>query len=464
VKRRLVGLVGLVGLLALVVIGCGQSSSVAAPSPSPSAAGPIPSASPAELTDWPQYHRNSARTGQGPAVPALGSPRRAWSVPVDGKVYASPLIVGGHVIVATENNTVYALDVRSGATVWRSHLGAPVNAATLPCGDIGPVTGITGTPAADPQADSLFVVAFLAGYRHVLFTLSLASGAVVRQQVVDPPGSSPQVEQERGALALGSGFVYVPLGGLYGDCGNYHGYVVAVPVGGGGLAAVYRTPSARESGIWSSMGPTVSDTGTVYIATGNGSAASSFDYSNSVLQLSPDLKVQGYFAPSNWRSLDASDTDLGSVGVGLLPALGVLVSIGKEGVVYVLKTANLGGVGGQAAARRVCSGAWGGTAWNGSTVYLPCADGLVAVSVSPGTVAVSWRAVEVHTGSPIVAGGAVWAIDVSSATLYALDPESGAVVYSLGLGSAQHFSTPAATQGYIVVPAGSAVVAVTMSA
>jgi outer membrane protein assembly factor BamB len=396
-------------------------------------------------------------------LPALDNAHRAWSLPVDGRVYASPLIVGGHVIVATENNTVYSLDVSSGGTIWKSHLGPPVNAATLECGDIGPVTGITGTPAADPLAGSLFVVAFLAGYRHVLFTLSLATGEVVRQQGVDPPGSAPQVEQERGALALGSGFVYVPLGGLYGDCGNYHGYVVAVPVGGGGLAAVYRTPSARESGIWSSMGPTVSDTGTVYVATGNGSAASSFDYSNSVLALSPNLKLQGYFAPSNWRSLDATDTDLGSVGVALVPALGVLVSIGKEGVVYVLKVGALGGVGGQAAARRVCSGAWGGTAWSGSTVFLPCRDALVAVSVAGGGVAVSWRATQVHMGSPIVAGGAVWGIDVSSATLYALDVESGAVVYSLGLGSAEHFSTPAATQGYIVVPAGSAVVAVATS-
>jgi outer membrane protein assembly factor BamB len=82
------------------------------------------------------------------------------------------------------------------------------------------------------------------------------------------------------------------------------------------------------------------------------------------------------------------------------------------------------------------------------------------VSVSPTDVSVLWRTAQVHMASPIVAGGAVWAIDVDSATLYALDPESGAVLYSLGLGSAVHFSTPAATQGYIVTPAGAAVVAV----
>jgi hypothetical protein len=226
---------------------------------------------------------------------------------------------------------------------------------------------------------------------------------------------------------------------------------------------VYRTPSARESGIWSPQGPTIAENGTVYVATGNGSYASSFDYSNSVLSLSPDLKLQGFFAPSNWRALDSGDTDLGSVGVALLPALGVVVSVGKEGVAYLLRSSALGGVGGQAAARAVCSGAWGGTSWTDSTVFLPCRDALTAVSVSASGIAVAWRAPSVHTGSAIVAAGAVWAVDERSASLFALDPSSGAILYSLALGAAQHFSTPAATQGYVVVPAGSAVTAVAVA-
>ncbi|HLZ93798.1 MAG TPA: PQQ-binding-like beta-propeller repeat protein [Candidatus Dormibacteraeota bacterium] len=447
--------------LVVVIAACGGSPSAAPAAPSSGASTTSPPSR--ALADWPEYHRDAERTGQGPATPALDNPARAWSVGVDGEVYASPLIVSGHAIVATENNTVYALDLATGAVVWRTHLGAPVSAATLPCGDIGPVTGITGTPAADPLSDALYVVAFLSGYHHVLFTLSLSTGAVTRRQSVDPGGSSAVVQQERGALALGSGYVYVPFGGLFGDCGSYHGYVVGVPVAGGSPVAVYRTPSARESGIWSSMGATISDSGTVYVVTGNGSDSSSFDYSNSVLQLSPDLKLQGYFAPSNWRYLDATDSDLGSVGVTLLPASGVLLAVGKQGVAYVLRTSGLGGVGKPEAARGVCSGAWGGTSWLDSTVFLPCRDGLTAVSASPASMAVTWRARQVHTGSPIVAAGAVWAIDESSATLYALDPSSGAIVYSLGLGSAEHFSTPAATQGYIVAPAGSAVVAVAVA-
>jgi len=381
---------------------------------------------------------------------------------VDGKVFASPLIAGGRVIVATENNTVYALDLGSGVVIWKRHLGTPVDAGTLPCGNISPVTGITGTPAADPLSGELFVVAFLSGYHHVLFTLSLADGTVTRSLGIDPAGSIPQVQQQRPALALTDRFVYIAYGGLAGDCGPYHGYLMAVPRGGGS-PAVYRTPTARESGFWTPMGVTVSESGEVYAVTGNGSPTSSFQYSNSVLQMTPDLKVQGFFAPSNWRRLDAGDADLGSVGVALLPQPGLLVAIGKDGVAYVLRASGLGGIGGQATSAHVCAGAWGGSAWMGGRVFLPCIDGLVALDVSSGGATVAWRAGGVRMASPIVTAGAVWAIDVTTSTLFALDVQSGAVLYSLELGSSQHFSTPAATEGFVVAPAGSSVVAVAVA-
>lgn len=414
--------------------------------------------------DWPQYHRNSARAGVGPTAPALGAPAVAWTAHLDGDVYASPLIVAGHVLAATENNTVYSLDLFSGSVVWKTHLGDPVDAASLPCGNIGPVTGITGTPAADVATGRLYVVAFLRTQHHMLFTLSLADGSVVSQQDIDPTGSSPSVEQERGALAVGADYVYVPLGGLFGDCGPYHGYLVAVPLKGGG-ALSYKVPSAREAGIWSPQGATIGPDGSVYAVSGNGESSSAFDYSNAVIQLSPDLQsVRSYFAPSNWASLNRTDTDLGSVGATVIPSLGVVVAIGKQGVAYLLKMGSLGGIGGQAASRPVCSGSWGGTAWSGSTVLVPCSDGLYALSVSATTINVAWHATHPVLGSPIIAAGAVWAIEADSGILYALDVSSGAILYSTRLGSAaQHFSTPAATEGFVVSPAGKNVVAVSIA-
>lgn len=394
----------------------------------------------------------------GPSSPALGSPREAWRASVDGDVYASPLIVSGHVLVATENNTVYSLDLFTGAVVWQQHLGDPVVASTLPCGNIRPVTGITGTPAADTTTGRLYVVGFLRGFRHVLFTLSLTDGSVMGQQVVDPSGSTPSVQQERGALAIGSGRVYIPFGGLYGDCGSYHGYVVAVPLAGG-PSSYYRTPVATEAGIWSPMGPSVAITGAIYVVTGNGSPTQTFGYSNSVIELTPDLQVRSFFAPANWKALDAGDIDLGSVGAALIQSMGLVLTVGKQGVAYLLRADQLGGIGGEVTSRSVCAGAFGGTAVSGATVFVPCTDGLVALTLTPASISVAWHSPRPRSGSPIVSAGAVWAIEPDSATLYALDPSSGAVVFSAGLGAARHFSTPAATEGYVVAPAGQRVVA-----
>lgn len=441
-------------------MGC-SSAGVATPSP-----GARSSPSPAISTEWTGYHLNSSRSGLGAATPGLATPKVAWNVNVDGDVYASPLIVGGHVIVATENNSVYSLDLFTGSTVWQKNLGEPVDASSLPCGNIRPVTGITGTPVADPAAGRLYVVAYLRSHHHMLFALRLVDGSVVWQQDVDPAGSNPIVQQQRGALALGSGFVYVTLGGLLGDCGNYHGYVAAVPIAGG-TPLVYRVPSAQGAGIWTAAGPTIDAEGNVYVVTGNavGPSRSTFDYSDTVIELSSDLQqVKSYFAPSNWIALNVNDIDLGSVGPTLIPSLGVVFSVGKEGVAYLLKAGQLGGIGGQVTDRRLCSAAFGGTAWSGTTVFVPCTDGLYAVSVTATSMAVLWHVGRPAMASPIIAAGAVWAIDVSSGVLYALNPANGEQLYSTNLGNVQHFSTPAAIEGFVIAPAARSVVAITTAA
>ena len=411
--------------------------------------------------EWTQYHRDAGRSGVGSAEPLLSGPKTAWTVAVDGQVYASPLIVNGHVIVATENNSIYSLDIFTGTLIWSKHLGEPVDSSSLPCGNIRPVSGITGTPAVDPATGRLYVVAYLRTHHHVLYALSLADGSVLFQQDIDPPGSNPSVQQLRSALAIGSGYVYVPFGGLFGDCGQYRGYVVGVPLGGG-LARTYAVPSSRGASIWAPQGATIGPDGSVYVVTGN-AFGSGFGNSDSVLQLSPDLSsVKSYFAPSNWPALNANDTDLGSTGVAVLPSLGRALVIGKEGVAYLLAMGNLGGIGGQVGSRRVCAGAWGGTAWVESTVFVPCADGLFALGVSSSSIQVNWSVGHPQLGSPIASAGAVWAIESSSATLFALDPANGQVLYTLGLGAAEHFSTPAATDGFVVAPAGTRVVAVSV--
>src|SRR5690348_6865438 len=282
------------------MVACGSGATSSAAGSSSRTVSPAPSISPPVSVEWPEYHRDAGRSGAGPMEPALTSPSVAWKVGVDGEVYASPLIVGGHVIIATENNTLYSLDIFTGSVVWKRHLGEPVVSSTLPCGNITPVTGITGTPAADVAGGRLYAVAYLRGYHHILYAMSLTDGSVLFQRTMDPVGSNPAVQQFRGALAIGSGYVYVPVGGLFGDCGAYHGYLIAMPLGGG-AASAYQVPTARGASIWSPQGPSIAADGSVYVVTGNAtSSARTLAYSDSVLQLSPDLRgVRSYFAPSN---------------------------------------------------------------------------------------------------------------------------------------------------------------------
>ena len=439
-------------LVGLVVLGgCASGSGSGRASPSGAV---TPSSSPAISTEWTEYHRDAGRAGLGPAEPALNGPKVAWNVAVDGAVYASPLIIDGHVIVATENNSVYSLDLFTGSVVWQVHLGDPVDSRSLPCGDIGPVTGITGTPAADPASGMLYVVAYLHTHHHMLFAMKLVDGSAAWQVDVDPSGSNPSVQQFRGALAIGNGSVYVPVGGLYGDCGAYHGYVVSVGLAGG-APRQFQVSTARGESVWSPQGVSIAPDGSVYIVTGNAVGAAG-SYSNSVLQLSPDLTtVRSFFTPSNWAELNATDTDLGSVGATLM-AKDYVVAIGKEGVAYLLRGGAL------IASRRVCSGAWGGTAWLETVVFVPCADGLYALPISTTSIDIGWRAPHPRLGSPIVSGGAVWGIEPDSGDLFALSPTDGHVLYSIGLGGAMHFSTPAATDGFVVAPAGQRVVAVSV--
>jgi outer membrane protein assembly factor BamB len=112
----------------------------------------------------------------------------------------------------------------------------------------------------------------------------------------------------------------------------------------------------------------------------------------------------------------------------------------------------------------VCSAAFGGTAWSGTTVFVPCTDGLYALSVSATSIGVLWHVRHPAMASPIIAAGAVWAIDVSSGVLYALNPSNGEQLFSTGLGKVQHFSTPAAIDGFVVAPAARSIVAVTTAA
>ena len=85
---------------------------------------------------WPEFDQNAQRTGIAPGLPTAGRLTRSWTATLDGAVYGQPLVVGGDVIAATENDSVYAISRATGKTVWRAHVGTPVPQSALHgCGD-----------------------------------------------------------------------------------------------------------------------------------------------------------------------------------------------------------------------------------------------------------------------------------------------------------------------------------------
>src|SRR3954468_3353144 len=335
-------------LLALLA-GCGSSNNAkkttattSATTPAPTVtAGTSPTTGPTAplagaAADWPTYHQDLARRGvigQGPNPDAL---KQHWASPqLDGLVYAEPLVVGDLVIAATEGDSVYALHKDNGQIAWRSQLGRPMRANQLPCGNVDP-SGITGTPVVDTGSKTVYVVAFVQPGRHELVALDLATGDVKSRRPADP-SDSPLVLQERGALTIANGFVYVPYGGLFGDCGQYHGWVVASRLDGSGPLTSFQVPVAREGGLWAPPGPSVDEQGNLYVALGNADPEPGTNYGNSVLRVTPDLKLADAFIDPDTEALNRGDVDLGSLSPALLDG-GLAFQAGKAGKGYLLNT------------------------------------------------------------------------------------------------------------------------------
>jgi polyvinyl alcohol dehydrogenase (cytochrome) len=453
-------------LLTAIVAGCSggpDQPPVADPVvPPPSAtdttpATPGPTQPPA---DWPTYHHDNARTGAAPTLAPLGTLRRAWATGLDGAVYGQPLVVGDRLLAATENDTVYAMDSRTGTVLWSRHLGTPVSRSDLPCGNIDPL-GITSTMVYDPASRHVFALAEVEGPQHLLVEVDVATGRLVSSRPAEPPKGDRIAHQQRAALTLLNGWVYIPYGGLAGDCGAYIGSVVALPTTGTAAARSYAVPTTREGGIWTPGGGVVQGGRLLYSA-GNGASTSNYDGSDSVLALSPTLQLVDRFTPTDWPDDNRADLDLGSMNPTLV---GSFVYIqGKRGVGYVLRAGHFGGIGGQLAQLDLCP-AFGGSAVSGDTVYVPCRDGGVhAVRIdAAGRPSLRWQAggdAADAAGSPVLGGGAVWVVDYDGGTLYALDPGSGAVRQQVDIGTAPHFASPSLAGGRAYVGTLTGVVAV----
>jgi outer membrane protein assembly factor BamB len=421
-------------------------------------------------TSWTVYHGDPLGSGVGPTVAAVHTNAPAWRSPrLDGQLYGEPLVSGGQVYVATENDSVYALSSLTGAVIWSNHLASPVPSASLPCGDIQPTVGITGTPVIDPARGEIFAVAdeLVAGRpQHTLVGLSTSSGKLEMSEDVDPAGASTPALLQRTGLNLDGGRVVFGFGGNYGDCSRYRGWVVSAGEAGGPPADYGLDVGAGESqgAVWmGGAAPVVDGSGDIWVSVGNGSVTSSahaYDYSDSVLELSSSLHLLQFFAPTEWAADNAGDADMSMAPVILSD--GQVVIAGKSRIAYLLDAGHLGGIGGQLEElNSVCSDdVDGGGAVVGTSVYLPCLSGIVAVSTgsSSPSLHLDWSS-GAGGGPPVVAAGLVWSIG-QDGTLVGIDPTTGTVDQQANVGvPANHFPTPSVGDQLLLAPTAYQVVA-----
>ena len=283
------------------------------------------------VQDVTQHHKHESRDGL--YLDPLFTPAAAANLTRDlnfdgtivGNVYTQPLFldatsspIGPIVIVATESNNVYALNATTGAIVWQRNVGTPITSG-LPCGNINPV-GITGTPVIDIASRTLFFDAEVSGLGHQIFSLNGDTGAINAGWPVTlntaVPGFDSSAQSERAALVIVGNTLYVPYGGRFGDCGNYRGRLVGVQMNNPASVQSFATTSTR-AGIWG-PGGVASDGTNTFVTTGNGAGGTTWSGSEAVIRLLPGPSFSGsttdFWAPTNWASLDGSDTDLGGSG------------------------------------------------------------------------------------------------------------------------------------------------------
>jgi hypothetical protein len=265
------------------------------------------------------------------------------------------------------------------------------------------------------------------------------------------------IQNQRGALGLVNGVVYVPYSGHYGDCGAYRGWVVGVPINTPSIVTAWAT-SAIGGGIWGHGG--VASGGTnMFVVTGNTFGTGGiWGGGEAIIRLRSGPIFSGnrtdYWAPTNWLQLDNGDTDLGGCGPVLIsinratPSQLVL-ALGKDGKAYLLNRNNLGGITAPVASAQVATSIRGQAAATyrtrqGTYFVFRATTGAVCAykitATNPPTIVPAWSATQSGQGSPWVTttngtdNVIVWTANSGNGDqrLRGFNGDTGAVIYAGG--------------------------------
>ena len=387
------------------------------------------------------YHYNNKRTGWNhketvltPANVRKTTFGRLQKVTLDDQVDAQPLVVPGAVItagnyqgthdvvyVATENNSIYAIDVHSGTVLLSPNFGTPVS-WPLACKN-NPNVGINSTPVIDPSSNTLYVIIYTqdpTGPAYRLHALDLGSLTdKVTPQLVTAShtltdGSTfnfnATYQRQRPGLLLANGSIYAGFGSFCDRPANLsRGWLLGWTAG-----SLVPFPSNRLnnqqatspnsfflSSIWmSGYGLAADDAGNILFVTGNSDpSGSTYDgvtnIQESVVKVSSTLtSVLDLFTPMNQGALDEGDRDFGSGGVLVLPdqpgsTPHLAVAAGKVGTLFLMNEDHLGGYSPKK--NNVLGSYAVGNCWCGESYFVDPSDGLARVVTSGGGTVRVWK-------------------------------------------------------------------------
>ena len=366
------------------------------------------------------YHNDNFRTGWNPNETTL-TPANVTkatfglqsTVKLDDQVDAQPLVVPGVMItagqfqgtvhdvayIATESNTVYAIDVHSGTVLLNPNFGTAVT-TPLGCTNNGPKVGINSTPVIDLPSNTLYAMIYNQDQGAQNFRLhALDLGSLtdkVTPQVVTASHTltngttfnfNAKYQRQRAALLAANGSVYAGFASFCDFSGNLsRGWLLGwtagtlTPFPSNQLLDIQATNPGNFflSSIWmSGYGLAADDSGNILFVTGN-SQPNTYDgitsLQESVVKVSPTLTtVLDVFTPSNQVGLDQGDVDFGSGGALVLPdqpgsTPHMAVAAGKDGNMYFMNEDNLGGY---SPSKNNVLGTYGiGGCWCGQSYYL----------------------------------------------------------------------------------------------
>jgi hypothetical protein len=348
-------------------------------------------------TDVVTYHNDNARTGQNlnesiltPATVSVSTFGKTGFFAADGKVDAQPLYLSAVTIpgsgtrdvlyVATEHDSVYALDAVTGAVIWRTSLlgTGETTSDTRNCSQVVPEIGITSTPVIDRSRGPngvIYVVAMSKNSSGAYFQRLHALDAVLGTELFGGPqtvqasfpgsgaGSSngsvifdPKQYEERAGLLLLNGQI-ITTWTSHCDIDPYTGWIIAFDAGTLTRSSVLNvTPNGSRGGLWmAGAGPAADAQGNVYVLDGNGTFDTTLtgtgfpnrgDFGNAFIKIATTggLSVADYFATFDTVQASNADTDLGSGGAMVLPDLidangqarHLAVGAGKDSHIYVV--------------------------------------------------------------------------------------------------------------------------------